>query len=180
MGQSYNKLFRKLCGEEETRILMVGFDNSGKTTLLYKLKLGEIIETLPTIDFNIETIQLEKNINLTIWDLSSTKILCNQYYQNTLGLIYVLDSTDRDRINQVKEKLELMLRESDLRCAPLLVLNNKVDLDEKSMKDQEVIEKLDLSSLCNRKWYIKSTSALTGQGLYEGLEWLTNAIRGKV
>jgi len=68
MGLTFSKLFDKLWGKKEMRILMVGLDAAGKTTILYKLKLGEIVTTIPTIGFNVETVEY-KNIQFTVWDV---------------------------------------------------------------------------------------------------------------
>jgi len=68
MGLSISKLFNGLWGKKEMRILMVGLDAAGKTTILYKLKLGEIVTTIPTIGFNVETVEY-KNISFTVWDV---------------------------------------------------------------------------------------------------------------
>ena len=57
MGLSFSKVFGKLFGKKDVRILMVGLDAAGKTTILYKLKLGEIVTTIPTIGFNVETVE---------------------------------------------------------------------------------------------------------------------------
>ena len=66
MGLSFSKVFGKLFGKKDVRILMVGLDAAGKTTILYKLKLGEIVTTIPTIGFNVETVEY-KNISFTVW-----------------------------------------------------------------------------------------------------------------
>ena len=66
MGLTFGKLFGKLFGKKDVRILMVGLDAAGKTTILYKLKLGEIVTTIPTIGFNVETVEY-KNISFTVW-----------------------------------------------------------------------------------------------------------------
>ena len=66
MGLSFSKVFGKLFGKKDVRILMVGLDAAGKTTILYKLKLGEIVTTIPTIGFNVETVEY-KNISFTAW-----------------------------------------------------------------------------------------------------------------
>ncbi|KAL0348143.1 UNVERIFIED_CONTAM: ADP-ribosylation factor 1 [Sesamum angustifolium] len=68
MGLSFTKLFSRLFAKKEMRILMVGLDAAGKTTILYKLKLGEIVTTIPTIGFNVETVEY-KNISFTVWDV---------------------------------------------------------------------------------------------------------------
>ena len=57
MGLSISKLFTKMFGKKDMRILMVGLDAAGKTTILYKLKLGEVVTTIPTIGFNVETVR---------------------------------------------------------------------------------------------------------------------------
>lgn len=66
MGNAFSNLFKSLFGKKDMRILMVGLDAAGKTTILYKLKLGEIVTTIPTIGFNVETVEY-KNISFTVW-----------------------------------------------------------------------------------------------------------------
>ena len=177
MGNVFAKLFS---GKKEMRILMVGLDAAGKTTILYKLKLGEIVTTIPTIGFNVETVEY-KNISFTVWDVGGQdkiRPLWRHYFQNTQGLIFVVDSNDRERISEANEELQKMLREDELRDAVLLVFANKQDLPN-AMSVSEVTDKLGLHSVTNRKWYIQSTCATTGDGLYEGLDWLSNALEGK-
>jgi len=166
-------LFSIFAGKKERRILMVGLDAAGKTTILYKLKLGEIVTTIPTIGFNVETVQYKK-INFTVWDVGGQdkiRPLWRHYFQNTQGLIFVVDSNDRDRINEAAEELQKMLREDELRDAHLLVFANKQDLPS-AMSVSEMTDKLGLQNLGGRKWYIQSTCATSGDGLYEGLDWL--------
>jgi len=175
MGNLILKLFG---GKKDVRLLMVGLDAAGKTTILYKLKLGEIVTTIPTIGFNVETVEY-KNLKFTMWDVGGQdkiRPLWRHYYQNTQGLIFVVDSNDRDRINEAKEELAKMLNEDELRDATLLVFCNKQDLP-KAMPVAEVTEKLGLNNIHNRKWYIQATCATSGDGLYEGLEWLSKAIQ---
>ena len=159
---------------------MVGLDAAGKTTILYKLKLGEIVTTIPTIGFNVETVEY-KNISFTVWDVGGQdkiRPLWRHYYQNTQGLIFVVDSNDRDRIVEASEELQKMLSEDELRDAVLLVFANKQDLPN-AMPVSELTEKLGLHSLRYRKWYIQATCATTGDGLYEGLDWLSANIASK-
>lgn len=68
MGLSFSKLFESWFGKKEMRILMLGLDAAGKTTILYKLKLGEVVSSVPTIGFNVETVEY-KNIKFTVWDV---------------------------------------------------------------------------------------------------------------
>ncbi|KAF7457528.1 ADP ribosylation factor ARF1 [Cryptosporidium felis] len=173
MGLALSRIWNRLFGKKEMRILMVGLDAAGKTTILYKLKLGEVVTTIPTIGFNVETVEY-KNISFTVWDVGGQdkiRPLWRHYYTNTDGIIFVVDSNDRDRINDSRDELMRMLNEDELRDATLLVLANKQDLPN-AMSVTEVTEKLQLSSLRHRSWFIQSTCATAGDGLYEGLDWL--------
>eukprot|EP01120_Amphizonella_sp_Union-15-10_P014929 TRINITY_DN746_c0_g1_i6.p1 TRINITY_DN746_c0_g1~~TRINITY_DN746_c0_g1_i6.p1 ORF type:complete len:162 (-),score=32.14 TRINITY_DN746_c0_g1_i6:24-509(-) len=160
---------------------MVGLDAAGKTTILYKLKQGEIVTTIPTIGFNVERVQY-KNINFIVWDLGGQdkmRSLWRHYYgQSTQGVIYVVDSNDRKRIEEAALELQKILREDELRDAVVLVLANKQDLPN-AMSVAEVTDKLGLHSLRSRQWYIQATCATTGDGLYEGLDWLANCLKTK-
>ncbi|XP_002318935.2 LOW QUALITY PROTEIN: ADP-ribosylation factor [Populus trichocarpa] len=167
MGLSFTKLFSRLFAKKEMRILMVGLDAAGKTTILYKLKLGEIVTTIPTIGFNVETVEY-KNISFTVWDVGGQdkiRPLWRHYFQNTQGLIFVVDSNDRDRVVEARDELHRMLNEDELRDAVLLVFANKQDLPN-AMNAAEITDKLGLHSLRQRHWYIQSTCATSGEGLY--------------
>ncbi|KAJ6775597.1 ADP RIBOSYLATION FACTOR-RELATED [Salix purpurea] len=180
MGLTFTKLFSRLFAKKEMRILMVGLDAAGKTTILYKLKLGEIVTTIPTIGFNVETVEY-KNISFTVWDVGGQdkiRPLWRFYFQNTQGLIFVVDSNDRDRVVEARDELHRMLNEDELRDAVLLVFANKQDLPN-AMNAAETTDKLGLHSLRQRHWYIQSTCATSGEGLYEGLDWLSNNIANK-
>uniref|UniRef100_A0A6B2LSM5 ADP-ribosylation factor n=1 Tax=Arcella intermedia TaxID=1963864 RepID=A0A6B2LSM5_9EUKA len=98
------------------------------------------------------------------------------YYQNTHGVIYVVDSNDRARVQEASLELQKVLQEDELRDAVLLVLANKQDLPQ-AMSVAEVTDKLGLQSLRSRQWYIQATCATSGDGLYEGLDWLSNALK---
>merc|ERR1711934_253386 len=181
MGLTFTKLFAKLGYKKQMCILMVGLDNAGKTTVLYKLKLGEVVTTIPTIGFNVETVEY-KNISFTVWDVGGqTKIrpLWRHYFQNTQGLIFVVDSNDRDRIHETKDELHKILSEDDLRDAVLLVFANKQDLPN-AMTAAEIADKLGLHALKQRHWYIQAAIATSGEGLYEGLDWLQANIAQRI
>jgi len=90
----------------------------------------------------------------------------------------VVDSNDRERISEAAEELNKMLNEDELRDAAVLVFANKQDLPN-AMSVAEVTDKLGLHQLRSRKWYIQSTCATSGDGLYEGLDWLSNVLSGK-
>ncbi|CDF35576.1 small GTP-binding protein Arf1 [Chondrus crispus] len=174
MGLTISKLFTSLLGKKEVRILMVGLDAAGKTTILYKLKLGEIVTTIPTIGFNVETVDY-KNIQFTVWDVGGQdkiRPLWRHYFQNTQGLIYVVDSNDRDRIAEARDELKKMLSEEELRNATVLVFANKQDLPN-AMAVADLTQELGLPNMPNRKWFVQACCATNGTGLYEGLDWLT-------
>nr|CAD7412985.1 unnamed protein product [Timema poppensis] len=92
------------------------------------------------------------------------------------GLIFVVDSNDRERIGEAREELMRMLAEDELRDAVLLIFANKQDLPN-AMNAAEITDKLGLHSLRNRNWYIQATCATSGDGLYEGLDWLSNQLK---
>ena len=162
MGLSLSKVFKGLFGKKDVRILMVGLDAAGKTTILYTLKLGEIVTTIPTIGFNVETVEY-KNISFTVWDVGGQdkiRPLWRHYYQNTQGVIFVVDSNDRDRVGEARDELHRMLNEDELREAMLLVFANKQDLPN-AMNAAEITDKLGLHSLRQRNWCAAVLSSLT-------------------
>eukprot|EP00210_Caulerpa_lentillifera_P001066 g1028.t1 len=104
--------------------------------------------------------------------------LWRHYFQNTQGLIYVVDSNDRDRVGEARDELHRMIGEDELRDATLLVFANKQDLP-KAMTAADLTDKLGLNSLRQRSWYIQGTCATSGEGLYEGLDWMSANIAKK-
>ncbi|KAI9591800.1 ADP-ribosylation factor-like protein 1-like protein [Syncephalis fuscata] len=178
LGQTFSSIFSRLIwGAKEVRILILGLDGAGKTTILYRMQMGEVISTIPTIGFNMETVTY-KNIKFQVWDLggqTSIRPYWRCYYANTDAVIYVVDSCDRDRISTSKEELMSMLEEEELKNSTLLVFANKQDMPG-AMTDVEVTEALGLSTLRQRTWTIFKTSAVKGEGLTEGLDWLVNTI----
>lgn len=180
MGLTISSLFSRLFGKAQVRILMVGLDAAGKTTILYKLKLGEIVTTVPTIGFNVETLEY-KNISFTVWDVGGQdkiRLLWRHYFQNTQGVIFVIDSNDRERVGEARDELAKMLKEDELSDAVLLIFANKQDLPN-AMTASELTDRLGLHSFKNRSWYIQSTCATSGDGLYEGLDWLSNQVKNR-
>merc|ERR1711994_605834 len=132
-------------GKRDMRVVMVGLDAAGKTTVLYKLKLGEVVTTIPTIGFNVETVEY-RNLRFNVWDVGGQdkiRPLWRYYYQGTNGLISVVDSNDRDRIEDAREELAKILNEDEMRDAVLPVFANKQDLPN-SMTAAQVTEKLGL------------------------------------
>ncbi|XP_058002525.1 uncharacterized protein LOC131179847 [Hevea brasiliensis] len=110
MGQVFRKLFDTFFGNTEMRVVMLGLDAAGKTTILYKLHIGEVLSTVPTIGFNVEKVQY-KNVMFTVWDVGGQeklRPLWRHYFNNTDGLIYVVDSLDRERIGKAKAEFQVV------------------------------------------------------------------------
>ncbi|CAF2086799.1 hypothetical protein BRARA_A03842 [Brassica rapa] len=177
MGQTFRKLFDTFFGNQEMRVVMLGLDAAGKTTILYKLHIGEVMSTVPTIGFNVEKVQY-KNVMFTVWDVGGQeklRPLWRHYFNNTDGLIYVVDSLDRERIGKAKQEFQEIIKDPFMLNSVILVFANKQDM-RGAMSPREVCEGLGLLDLKNRKWHIQGTCALQGDGLYEGLDWLSSTL----
>ncbi|RYP69186.1 hypothetical protein DL769_005354 [Monosporascus sp. CRB-8-3] len=173
MGQSVSWLSGLLWAKKEIRILILGLDNAGKTTLLYRLKIGEVVTTIPTIGFNVESVTY-KNLNFNVWDLggqTSIRPYWRCYYANTAAVIFVVDSTDIERLQTAAEELAAMLNEEELKDAALLVFANKQD-QPGAKGAGEISEALRLGELRDRNWSIVACSAVDGSGVNEGMDWL--------
>ncbi|KAG8930801.1 Arf GTPase arf1 [Tulasnella sp. 419] len=184
MGLAISSLFTSLTSlaswgkEKDVRILMLGLDSAGKTTILYRLQIGEVVSTIPTIGFNVETVQY-KNVKFQVWDLggqSSIRPYWRCYYANTQGIIYVIDSSDTDRLATSKAELLTMLSEEELKGVPLLVFSNKQDLPG-ALKPGEISNQLGLAGEKGREWSVRPSCAIKGEGLEEGLDWLVTTIQ---
>ena len=106
---------------------MLGLDSAGKTTILYKMKLNEVINTIPTIGFNVETFQY-KQIEFTCWDIGGQfklRTLWSHYFDQVDALVYVVDSADTERIEENAETLQMLMSEENLKDAATLVFANK-------------------------------------------------------
>jgi len=177
MGIAFTKVWQRIVSKQEMRILMLGLDAAGKTTVLYKLKLGEVVTTVPTVGFNVESVEY-RNIRFTVWDVGGQdkiRRLWRHYFQGTQGLIFVVDSSDRDRLDDAQEELWRLLADGEMRGAALLVFANKQDLPN-AMPTAEMAEKLGLHNTRDRQWFIQSACATSGDGLYEGLDWLSRSL----
>jgi ADP-ribosylation factor protein 6 len=173
MGDFLSKLF----GNKEMRVLMLGLDAAGKTTILYKLKLGQGVSTIPTVGFNVETVTFKK-VKFNVWDVGGQdkiRPLWRHYYAGTQALIFVVDSSDRERIDEARQELMRIINDREMKDAVLLVFANKNDLPN-VMDTSEITEKLGLHRLKDRNWHIQPSCALNGDGLLDGLTWLNNYI----
>ncbi|CAG8456011.1 3869_t:CDS:2 [Paraglomus occultum] len=177
MGLVIGKLWRRLMSREEVKIILVGLDNAGKTTVLYKLLLNEVVVTTPTIGSNVEEITY-KNIRFLMWDLGGQDALRSTwktYYVKTKAVIMVIDSTDKNRLHISRNELHTMLEDENLKNAALLVFANKQDMTG-ALSAAQISEALNLTGLRDRQWHIQACCALTGDGLFEGLDWIVAQI----
>ncbi|NWU70758.1 TRI23 ligase, partial [Pterocles burchelli] len=162
----------------EIRVVTLGLDGAGKTTILFKLKQDEFMQPIPTIGFNVETVEY-KNLKFTIWDVGGKhklRPLWKHYYLNTQAVVFVVDSSHRDRISEAHSELAKLLTEKELRDALLLIFANKQDVAD-ALSVEEITELLGLHKLCcGRSWYIQGCDARSGTGLYEGLDWLSRQL----
>jgi len=170
--------------EREMRILMVGLDNAGKTTIVKRLNGEDINEISPTLGFNIMTLEY-RGYKLNIWDIGGQKSLrayWRNYFETTDALIWVVDSSDTRRLNDCKEELHKLLEEEKLAGASLCIFANKQDIS--GALDFEEIEKfLDFHETAmngNRHWAILGCSAHTGEGLREGFDWVVKDVASRI
>jgi small GTP-binding protein len=158
---------------KETRCLVLGLDGAGKTTILYRLKLGEQIRTTATMGFNVVTLK-HGGLSFCVWDIGGENLmrpLWRHYYVDMQCLIFVVDSNDGGRLDEAREKLETILNIDDLRNCVLLIYANKQDLPN-AIAPEEIAKRLQLDAIRSHTWHIQGTSATTGDGLLEGLDWL--------
>ena len=167
--------------EKEVRLLMLGLDNAGKTTILKKFNGEDITEIAPTLGFNIKTLD-HRGFKLNIWDVGGQKSLRSywrNYFEATDGLIWVVDSADRRRLEDCRKELQGLLQEERLLGATLLVFANKQDLPG-ALSLQEIQEVLQLDKIGSHHWKIVECSAVTGLNLLTGVDWLIDDISKRI
>ena len=155
---------------------MLGLDNAGKTTILYKLKLGKTSKTVPTVGFNVETVK-HKNVSFAVWDCGGQeriRPLWRHYFTGTNALIYVVDFLDVYRLEESKQELFRIVTDKELTNCLLVVLANKQDVDG-AVKPKDLIERFQLNKLTGEHtWSVIPTIAIDGTGLVETLNWISS------
>jgi len=163
-------------------IVVVGLDNSGKTTIINRLKPGEAQSSniVPTVGFTVEKFQY-RSLQLIAFDMSGQgryRNMWEHYYRDCNGIIFVIDSSDKLRLAVAREELDQLLAHPEIRerRVPILFFANKMDVRDAvtSVKCSAILE---LSRVENKPWHICASNAVTGEGLEEGITWLTDQIR---
>ena len=174
MGGLFSKLWRFAFGDPQRRfkITIIGLDNAGKTTALYRLLQGVVINTQPTVGSNVETIE-RQNVKLQCWDLAGQTAFrqgWTTFFNGTDAILFIVDSSDRTRIGEARTELFRVLEDESTGNCCILILANKQDLPN-CMSVTDVMESLQLSEIKDHEWSILPSCSLTGQGLEEAVDW---------
>lgn len=167
---------------KKVNILVVGLDNSGKTTIIERLKPKhkQTNEVAPTVGFTVDEFD-KGTLTFTVFDMSGAgryRTLWEQYYREAEAVIYVIDSADKLRLVVAKDELENMMRHPNLRKVPVLFLANKKDLPT-AMPPVEIAQALGLEDIRDRAWQIVPSNGLSGEGVDKGVDWLAERLAGK-
>ena len=168
--------------KKEANVVVVGLDNSGKTTILNHMKPedSKALDIVPTIGFKVEKFQY-KTLSFTCFDMSGQgryRNLWEHYYRECHGIIFVVDSSDKLRVSVAKEELALLLENPDIKNQriPILFFANKMDMRD-ALSSVKVSSLLELSNIHDKPWHICASNAVTGEGLDDGLQWLADQLR---
>jgi small GTP-binding protein len=156
---------------------MLGIGSAGKTTILYRLKKNEVVKSVPTVGFTWETVCFGE-LEFLVWDLGGQdkiRPLWRHYFEGVQGVIFVVDSSDRAQFPTVKQEFHQIAQAPQLRTCPILILANKQDMEGAVSADQ-LAPALEVHVLDKDRWHIEASCALTGVGLVEGMNWLSDAV----
>eukprot|EP01094_Clydonella_sp_ATCC50884_P010242 TRINITY_DN19809_c0_g1_i1.p1 TRINITY_DN19809_c0_g1~~TRINITY_DN19809_c0_g1_i1.p1 ORF type:complete len:201 (+),score=61.39 TRINITY_DN19809_c0_g1_i1:34-603(+) len=171
---------------KDATVLLLGLDNAGKTTLVHKLKYGEVKLFIPTQRAQLEEIMLGR-VRFRAWDLGgheAVRSLWNEYFFETDAVIFMVDASDRSRFEEAREELHELMKDENLARTPFLILGNKEDITG-AVSRQELIGALELpeSELGNNSQYADLRSAqvfmcslVEGTGVAEAIDWLSDCI----
>lgn len=167
--------------QKEARILLVGLDNSGKTTMIQHLKPQEtsVMEVVPTVGFQVEEFK-RKGVKFTIFDMSGQdkyRSIWENYYQDVQAIIFVIDCADKIRMCVAKDELDTLLSHDDLVRAeiPILCLANKRD-KQGALSAMDCVGLMELERITDKPWHCVATNALDGKGVEPALNWLVDQL----
>jgi ADP-ribosylation factor-like protein 3 len=165
--------------DKELRVLVLGLDNAGKTTVLKKMADEDTVQINPTQGFNMKTL-VKEGIKLNVWDIGGQKAIrtyWENYYDNVDILVYVVDAADKKRLEESGTEFNNLISDAKMQGVPILVFANKQDLDN-AVQPDEVAIALRLHEIPrDRAWKIQSASAKAGTGLEEGFQWALQAAK---
>lgn len=178
MGRFKKFLMKIGCAKLKASIIILGLDNTGKTTLVNTLAKDPTEGVAPTVGFNVENLKWKK-IKITVLDMSGQaryQSIWEHYYAEAQGIVFVVDSADRQRLPQSKAVLQDVLSRPELKGKPLLLMCNKEDISG-AIEPWEVAICLGVKDLQDRDMKVQGCSAIRNTGLEEGLAWVTQRIR---
>lgn len=166
----------------KVNVIVVGLDNSGKSTIIERLKpkVKQATEVAPTVGFNVDEFQ-KGNVQFQVFDMSGAgryRSLWEQYYKDTQAIMFVIDSGDKLRLVVAKDELSMMLNHPLLKKIPVIFFANKKDLPN-ALSPVEIAQTLSLEDIKDRPWQIVPTNGLTGEGVDKGTDWLHSKVSGK-
>lgn len=175
--QSFFNLFNP---KKKVTIIVVGQDNSGKTTIINNLRDQKNVEVTPTIGYNVEKMT-KNNFNFTIFDMSGVdthRDLWETHYKDVDGVIFVVDAADEMRYNIASHEFDQQLQHKDIkpRKIPILLFQNKID-QKNACTAQDCLEFMNLHAVKGKTWNIQMSDAIKGSGLEEGMTWLMERLK---
>ena len=158
------------------RVLLVGLDAAGKTTLLFRLYAGKTLNTIPTVGFNMKTVRIQ-GLNMNIWDVGGQDQLrefWRHHFTGTQGVVFVVDAADQDRLTDAKAEFEKVVTDEQLANAAVLILANKQDTPN-ATPPAELERIFNVKEVCrDRKWHVQPTTLTSGDGVEEAFAWLAD------
>ncbi|KAL9953701.1 hypothetical protein ACROYT_G041156 [Oculina patagonica] len=158
---------------------MLGLDAAGKTMILYRLKLNKYVTTIPAKGINVETVSPCKGVTFTVWNVGGQRKirpLWRHYFQNTQGLIFVVDSSDLERISEARQELFSVMESPEMEKVPVIVIGNKQDLP-RALKSHELAQQLCLLQHKANPWHVQEACAKNGEGIYEAMHKLSDMVK---
>eukprot|EP00798_Chlamydomonas_sp_ICE-L_P027196 gene27197-2444_t len=163
----------------QVKIIVVGLDNSGKTTVIESLKpkQGQNLDVAPTVGFSVDEFS-KGALTFTVFDMSGAsryRTLWEQYYAEAKAVVFVIDSADKFRLVVAKDELDHMLKHPRLGKVPIIFFANKKDLPT-ALSPAEIAQALQLEAIKDHPWQIIPSNALTAEGLDKGTDWLAEKL----
>jgi len=154
-------------------VVLVGLENSGKTTLLSVLSNGVPVQTAPTIGLNVKLVK-RGGVQMKCWDLGGQAQYRQEWGRYTRGcdvIVFVVDTNALARLPEAKAELHRLLEDKELATTPILIVANKIDLDPHA-SEQTLIKELNLDYITDNAWIIIPCSALKTINVDEVVQWL--------